>query len=374
MQALGGDWHDKCFACKFCRKEIGEDPFIVSPDNKPVCVKCKGQINRNQGPGSSNNNTNNSSSSSSSGPPCAKCKGPLGSQWVLGCDGSSKLHPQCFSCAACGSPVDPDSGFIKTESKEPLHIGCQDVVSINFALRQLHAPKCGACGQASRGAMITTMERTYHLSCFKCTQCSCTFGVQMGFFIRNGEAMCVGCSGKWKAAGGVERVNAKTGDNSAGKGLDLSSTGYIKNRNMDTGVGRQFTGLGGGQNQPVPEYKEQDDRVNTGGDYWRGFAGTQSGPTGGGRNTAQPAAAAAPAAAAPAAASGGGPTFCKSLSLSLSVSCTNTHTHTRQSTYSYCMNLTTNIPPKNNCYKSKQAASAAPRRRARSSAGNVDTS
>lgn len=138
LSADGKTYHEQCFRCSLCRKQISGS-FCIDDKGKKgdggclLCEHCYEVKN----------------------PPkcCAACRARIDGASVV--VGEQSFHEQCFSCCRCKLPI--DGNYYKAPDGY-LCSGCQ--------------PCCAGCKQPLAGSKIVEVDgKTYHAKCFTCCTC-----------------------------------------------------------------------------------------------------------------------------------------------------------------------------------------------------------
>lgn len=132
VQALGGKWHQACFACKVCKTPITAASFAVK-DGFPLCDNCakKGSLD----------------TTTSSPLKCTACGKGITSRYVKP-DGKP-FHKECFVCMnGCGAEL--VKGYVIKNGKYICGDCGPAKTSAPAAAPAASKPKfCGECGSKS---------------------------------------------------------------------------------------------------------------------------------------------------------------------------------------------------------------------------------
>lgn len=154
-------YHEECFACSRCKNPIGAEQFINKED-KRYCQPCFNKFIAKV---------------------CFKCEEVIKTTSVT-YDGNS-FHSECFVCAECGKPL-AGKAFCRMEDERV----CHDCYLSN------HAKTCAGCLKAIEGQerYIVYDNEHYHRTCFICDSCKKPMAGEK-FRLRNEtERICMECS------------------------------------------------------------------------------------------------------------------------------------------------------------------------------------
>eukprot|EP01089_Gocevia_fonbrunei_P015577 TRINITY_DN4591_c0_g1_i1.p1 TRINITY_DN4591_c0_g1~~TRINITY_DN4591_c0_g1_i1.p1 ORF type:complete len:475 (+),score=30.47 TRINITY_DN4591_c0_g1_i1:73-1497(+) len=154
LQALGGTYHQKCFACGGCGTSLGNGSFF-NVDGVANCQSCYSLLFCTR---------------------CAHCDNPIQGSCMdaLG----KKWHTTCFICTQCLTPFG-NSMFYERDGM-PF---CQGCFSGMFSSR------CGGCSGPVVGEAINACGKAWHPEHFVCTVCRKAFG-NTPYFDHNGMPYC----------------------------------------------------------------------------------------------------------------------------------------------------------------------------------------
>ncbi|XP_055500082.1 four and a half LIM domains protein 1a [Leucoraja erinacea] len=161
FEYAGSHWHERCFTCHRCLKEIGSESFVPRGDDI-YCVSC------NQKKFSQH---------------CTHCKKPITSGGVSYKE--EPWHTECFICKTCRKPL---GGQQFTGHENSLY--CAECYGTFIA------KKCGACRMPVTGfggaEVVTYEERQWHKDCFKCRKCYGSLANKR-FVTHNRDVYCSDC-------------------------------------------------------------------------------------------------------------------------------------------------------------------------------------
>ena len=161
MEYKGRQWHEDCFICSSCKKNIGDNSFFPSGSDihcsscyeESFSVKCTG---------------------------CSKAiiSGGItyrGQPW----------HRQCFTCTHCNQSLAGLSFTTRDDKQYCTH-----------CVTQLFSRPCSTCSEpvGTGGTRFVSFEgRHWHSSCFTCTSCFSSL-VDKGFIAEEKEILCIDCA------------------------------------------------------------------------------------------------------------------------------------------------------------------------------------
>ncbi|XP_022082070.1 prickle-like protein 3 isoform X2 [Acanthaster planci] len=158
----GKEWHDKCFRCKVCDKQIGTGSFVPK-DSSVYCTKCY---------------------EDTFGIKCTGC-GQIISSGGLSYQ-KKPWHRDCFCCSGCSKSLWNQRFTLRDEKRY-----CADCYGEKFARR------CSACLKPIVGQGSTTYvcfeDRNWHNSCFKCQKCQVSL-VNECFVMDGQDIVCPNCA------------------------------------------------------------------------------------------------------------------------------------------------------------------------------------
>lgn len=116
-------------------------------------------------------------------PKCAKCSDFITSDCVRAMDQS--WHPEHFQCFGCLTQFSNDMSYREKDNKPYCEHCYNDLV----------LPKCGGCGQPITDRALKAFDKQWHVSCFVCTECKCTFEGSKNFYSVDNQPVCGPCAG-----------------------------------------------------------------------------------------------------------------------------------------------------------------------------------
>jgi hypothetical protein len=143
VTARGKPYHVLCFCCDQCQKQLAGCSFY-SVDGKNLCqVDYMNSLDK-----------------------CDKCATPI-TEKILRAMGKA-FHPECFACPSCTKTLD-GIPFTVDPQGTPYCLDCY---------HERFSPRCAICLKAivpqagqTEVARIIAMDRSYHLTCYKCEDC-----------------------------------------------------------------------------------------------------------------------------------------------------------------------------------------------------------
>jgi len=221
LQACHKLWHPSCFTCRDCNIELGTREFYEHEDGTPYCMGCAKRRFL---------------------PQCDACRSPIEGKMLKAL--GKQFHERCFTCAVCRNSF-PDGSFweqdgvayCKTHYYDKFGVrcgGCSGVITSDKALKALgqlwhkehfvctqcgvpfpdgqfyekdgrpyckehyHAASgtnCAKCGSGISGTMIKALGKTWHNTCFVCTNCRNPLSGSVMMVKKSGaeEPWCQGC-------------------------------------------------------------------------------------------------------------------------------------------------------------------------------------
>ena len=160
LQHESRTWHTNCFACVSCKKSLIGEGFQEYTGSL-LCMDCYVQKVSKK---------------------CYKCHKPITSKGVQ--FNLSLFHPECFQCTDCSKPLTGERASDKRG--DPY---CQ-VCVVKFA------KICNVCKEPITSRHTIYRKKTYHLQCFKCTQCGIPIGKNNFYETSLNDVLCEPCAGK----------------------------------------------------------------------------------------------------------------------------------------------------------------------------------
>jgi len=177
----GGYYHAACFICKECGASL-ENSFLWNDKDKIVCDSCgkksQNSMQRGFNPGSSKSSYGNHK--------CAKCSNAFeNGTKMLNMENGKKYHEHCFTCFICGTVIGVNTYTVAPYEED--RVCCMKCT-------EGKAEKCGKCGQVMLGTKITALGKKFHDQCFRCTRCQDQIPQNVDFFSNSiGEPVCKSC-------------------------------------------------------------------------------------------------------------------------------------------------------------------------------------
>ncbi|XP_042906916.1 Wilms tumor protein 1-interacting protein isoform X1 [Parasteatoda tepidariorum] len=138
------NYHQRCFVCSLCCKELYGKPYYTM-NGKPYCEE--DYLNKLD--------------------KCASCNRPI-LEKILKAEGH-KFHPECFKCSACKKCLDGVPFSVDPDSKNVL---CMD------DYKKKVAPQCARCKKpiappsySNEVTRVLAMGNSYHTTCYRCEDC-----------------------------------------------------------------------------------------------------------------------------------------------------------------------------------------------------------
>lgn len=152
-------WHAECFRCILCRNWLIDGQFHDYDDDL-MCSKCyMEKVGRR----------------------CGTCAKPIVGKAIQ--HGISTYHPDCFKCTGCGCLFDAGSKVKEKEGKPY----CQQCAA-EFAT------KCASCQNPITGKHTVYNRQPYHIECFRCTKCGACLGKGTFYEVSDGTVLCTRCA------------------------------------------------------------------------------------------------------------------------------------------------------------------------------------
>ncbi|XP_028397638.1 four and a half LIM domains protein 2-like isoform X2 [Dendronephthya gigantea] len=173
-------WHESCFVCSSCSKQLLNEGFTFQGDDL-ICHKCRGIDPAKN---------------------CAQCKQELlPGEKKVGYQNAT-YHESCFTCCRCDEPIGAEQ-FINKEDKRY----CQP------CFNKFVAKVCFQCNEVIKTTSVTYEGNSFHSECFVCAECGkplagkafCRMEDQRvchDCYLSNHAKTCAGCL---KAIEGQER-------------------------------------------------------------------------------------------------------------------------------------------------------------------------
>ncbi|MCI4387916.1 hypothetical protein PGIGA_G00079510 [Pangasianodon gigas] len=165
VEYKGNVFHDDCFTCYKCKKPIGSESFITKNENV-YCSNChESKFAKN----------------------CTACKKPITAGGVNYQD--QPWHSECLVCVVCVKPL---AGTRFTSHEQKLY--CVDCYKTNVA------KKCSGCQNPITGFgkatnVVNYEGGTWHDYCFTCKKCSANLA-EKRFISKDGNIYCTDCAKK----------------------------------------------------------------------------------------------------------------------------------------------------------------------------------
>ncbi|KAI7694938.1 Four and a half LIM domains protein 3 [Sarcoptes scabiei] len=152
-------WHEGCFICCECKKDLYEKPFGFRAD-QIFCAHCYDRR---------------------FAPRCCKCD----EQFVAGqrkLDYRGKQwHEHCFCCRKCLKPIGTRAFRAK-----------KDDIYCNECYDEIFSTRCIKCSEIVTSNGVVFRDEPWHIECFKCNECNCEL-TSIPFLTRNDRPYCRGC-------------------------------------------------------------------------------------------------------------------------------------------------------------------------------------
>jgi hypothetical protein len=212
LEGPDGVYHPQCFECSKCARTFeydGRGGFLMIA-GKPWCRKCY-EWEKKENPKFNAEPSGEGTVRTTPAPPLEPVELPRGAlapaseqrqayenaqkgkQFCAACGKvisgpavnfeANVYHDACFSCAACGKPVDYMEGFVPHAGR-PYHAECH---------RKANVAKCPECGQPLVGKIVTAPDGSkHHKDCYVCA--GCRGSLAAGLVLREGRPLCVSCA------------------------------------------------------------------------------------------------------------------------------------------------------------------------------------
>ncbi|XP_053542573.1 four and a half LIM domains protein 1b [Ictalurus punctatus] len=165
VEYKGNVFHDDCFTCYKCKKPIGSESFITKNENV-YCSSChESKFSKH----------------------CTACRKPITAGGVNYQD--QPWHSECLVCVVCVKPL---AGTRFTSHEEKLY--CVDCYKTNVA------KKCSSCQNPITGFgkatnVVNYEGGTWHDYCFTCKKCAVNLA-EKRFISKDGNIYCSDCAKK----------------------------------------------------------------------------------------------------------------------------------------------------------------------------------
>ncbi|KAK3521587.1 hypothetical protein QTP70_014766, partial [Hemibagrus guttatus] len=165
VEYKGNVFHDDCFTCFKCKKPIGSESFVTKNENV-YCSSCH---------------------ESKFAKHCTACRKPITAGGVNYQD--QPWHSECLVCVVCVKPL---AGTRFTSHEQKLY--CVDCYKANVA------KKCSSCQNPITGFgkatnVVNYEGGTWHDYCFTCKKCSANLA-EKRFISKDGDIYCTDCAKK----------------------------------------------------------------------------------------------------------------------------------------------------------------------------------
>ena len=153
-------WHVKCFVCRSCEKSLVDNGFHEY-DGNIVCKDCYTRKVSKK---------------------CSKCYQVIagkGIQFNFGV-----YHTECFNCTECDISLTDIKPYDK--NGDPYCGNC--ILKLG--------KRCHACQGPITSRHTIYKKKTYHLDCFKCTQCNYPIGNKPFYETSLKDLLCEACAGR----------------------------------------------------------------------------------------------------------------------------------------------------------------------------------
>ncbi|XP_031558868.1 testin-like isoform X2 [Actinia tenebrosa] len=159
LEYNGNYFHEHCFVCKICSKEIGTSGFVPK-DDEFYCPSCfQNEFSKR----------------------CAGCGEPLLEGGVL--YGGQTWHKTCFTCHYCHRSLAANAFSVRDGFRY-----CMECYGT------FYAKQCEICMKPIVGGEYYTLdESNFHKDCFMCSRCSRSLASE-GFVREGMELLCANCA------------------------------------------------------------------------------------------------------------------------------------------------------------------------------------
>lgn len=159
LEYNGNYWHEECFKCKTCNKEIGTSGFVPK-DSDFYCPPCFQNAFSKR---------------------CAGCGEPLLEGGVL--YSGQTWHKDCFSCHYCHRSLAANAFSVRDGFRY-----CMECYG------RFYAKQCEICMKPIVGGEYYTLdESNFHKDCFLCSRCQRSLASE-GFVREGMELLCASCA------------------------------------------------------------------------------------------------------------------------------------------------------------------------------------
>ena len=141
---------------------------------------------------------------------CANCFLPISGRIVTASGSSSNsasslkamLHPECFTCHQCSTPLECVAFYPEPENRRHERLEAEDLpldseTDIRFFchldFHEFFSPRCKSCKTPIEGEVIVAVGAEWHAGHFFCGECGDPFDSHTPFVERDGYAYCVRC-------------------------------------------------------------------------------------------------------------------------------------------------------------------------------------
>eukprot|EP00301_Raphidiophrys_heterophryoidea_P026634 c9241_g1_i1.p1 GENE.c9241_g1_i1~~c9241_g1_i1.p1 ORF type:complete len:474 (+),score=106.57 c9241_g1_i1:81-1424(+) len=148
----GKRWHEKCFTCSGCEKELGTGTFSLS-GGVVWCEECYDKYRA---------------------PKCMSCHGAVTGGYVMVL--SMPIHVECFKCEVCKEPL---KAFMPAETEEgKTLIVCPSCYETTNVKEEDNQEKCFVCSKdfTEDDIPFCWEGNQWHAECFRCTKCHSLLG------------------------------------------------------------------------------------------------------------------------------------------------------------------------------------------------------
>ena len=141
---------------------------------------------------------------------CANCSLPISGRIVTASGSSSNstsqlkamLHPECFTCHQCSTPLECVAFYPEPENKRHERLEAEGLPSdsetdirffCHLDFHEFFSPRCKSCKTPIEGEVIVAAGAEWHVGHFFCGECGDPFDSNTPFVERDGYAYCVRC-------------------------------------------------------------------------------------------------------------------------------------------------------------------------------------